>query len=957
MRGHLMGLRYAPTGLLLVLWGCADPIETTTQPSTRPSSVTTAPAKLTAIASARPNDAAWGPRAGRMGSALRERHGLMALPRQTGSGTTILFETFSESKGGDVPGWRTIGQPVVMLRASRSRGKWLQLRGGDVGGPHGLAYDLPEKAVRGKALRVRVNVRLPVGQTIGSPDVPVVRLEWRNPDGRTAAAKVPIPPYVSPGWETVGTVASIPRRAEGVRLTMTQPSQTTEVGLDDVLVEVVDPLAEAQSAGTDRVRTNLIDGGDFEVGQRDFSVSGARQIPGREGLRACPLAWRIDETVAQTGRRSLRIPLDTDEFRLAFGWVRVEPGQDYVLSMSVRSNTKITLRVGMVEYPGAFRFDYFTVDPGQEFRPIALKVPMSASLPWSATAVVVRPSKDPKHPYTRGPSNFVWIDSVSLTEGAAAQTYEPPCPVEVGVLGPNPDPVDVAHLVPIGDQVSLTMRFHNHQDVAYRGQVAVDLLDAFDQSVSLPSEQQTLRVNVPPGRSSEEEIGPLTLPRGYYKLMVTAWPGVIGRGRPYSRAEHGFCVVNLTDPVPTGNYFGMTVEDPRMSQRITQFGAGWIWLRASRQWCQTAGGELNWSWYSELMSRALAQKLEVIADLDWTGPDRGAPVPGQAWQEVCRAFATVNKGRAAAIGVLDEGGLDRLAPEDYGTLLEQASEAFRRVAPKVVSLAAAPPGPQAEQLGWLKRAIKDDATKRAVGGLALRFEPTPMPEDIEPALEELRSWRKTYPFFKQYVDVGVGDRGPSAYLHVPNLFGYREHDAAARPDVPDPVLHASRLVRGLAIRQFAIIDRAAWWVESYRPPDILRPTVTPQCHEYDNAPRPVLAAFDFMAELLNPAVLTEWIDLPQQTRALCFERPKGELIVMIWRPFGRTLGTVGLRGLAGRVRVFDLFGRRELHPSSSSDLLVMVNEMVRYIRVPSETKAAALAALRSPMSLTTSGEK
>ena len=41
----------------------------------------------------------------------------------------------------------------------------------------------------------------------------------------------------------------------------------------------VKPLTTARVAGTVRLRANLLDGGDFEVGQRNFSVYGARWTP------------------------------------------------------------------------------------------------------------------------------------------------------------------------------------------------------------------------------------------------------------------------------------------------------------------------------------------------------------------------------------------------------------------------------------------------------------------------------------------------------------------------------------------------------------------------------------------------------------------------------------------------------------------------------------------------------
>ncbi|MBN1342816.1 MAG: hypothetical protein JXQ73_09070 [Phycisphaerae bacterium] len=865
--------------------------------------------------------------------------------RKSGLGSTILWETFSDAKSEEVPGWQRVGKPIVVIRGDVDQGKWLQLRGDGTAGQDGLTRSLPSEDVAGQVVRVEVKVLQQSVARIQPADLPEVRLAWREGDGKTSGASLELVTYSSPGWETCETYVAVPSGAKDPRVTLTQKSKTSTVGLDDVLVERVEPLVAAHVAGTTGTRTNLIDGGDFEVGQRNFSVYGARQVPGRSELRACPLAWMIDETLkTPVGKRSLRIPLNTDEFRLAFGWVRVVPGKTYYVSLYARASKTVRLRVGLVAYPGVFHYDYFTAD--EKFQRMIVEVPVKPDAAWSAAAIVVRPHEA----YPQSDSEFLWIDGVSLTVAAPKETYEAPVPVEVGIVGPGFDPQEISHLVQTGKPAELSVRMTNYQETAYAGEVAFDVVDAFDQPVA--GAQQTLKASVPPGQTVEEKIGPLSLPRGYYKVIATAWPGGIHQGRPHSTAERAFGVVNLSDPVPTGNYFGMTVENPRMSQRITQLGAGWVWLEASRQWSETSDGKLDWSWYTALIDRARKQNLEVLADLAWSGPDGRRPSAGSQWQTVCRGFGAVSKGKVDGVGVLDQAGLRGMPASDYVALLGEAASEIRREAGKAEVYATVPDGSAGEQLSWLKEAMKGGGLARSAKGISLRFRATRFPEDIEPALEEIRSWRKTYPSFEKYVDVAVGERGPTAYLHVPNLYGYRQHDASSRPDVEDPVLHASRLVRAMAIRQFAIIDRAAWWIESYRPPDILRPTTDPQCHEYDNAPRPCLVAFDFMAEMLNPTALTEWIDLPQQIRALCFDNADGDLVVLIWRPYGWALRPVALKGLAGKVTVYDLFGRRELHPIQGGDLTVMVNEAVRYLRVPSSVKREALEALRHPIPTT-----
>jgi len=876
-----------------------------------------------------------------MDQSLARRHGIApATVRQTGLGSTLLWESFDSAEGSAVSGWDVVGQPIITVKKDSIQGKYLLMSGPQQAGRHGLVRRLSAIEMAGRTLRIQLKLLQTGPGKLTSSSVPRVQFEWQRPGPQTVTA-LKVPTFPSPGWETCEGQVAVPTGIQDAKLMVLQDAGSPAVGIDDLLVEHLDPLTEARVAGTGGARANLIDGGDFEVGQRNFSVSGDRRVIGRTQLRAIPIAWSIDESVAAVGTRSLRIPLDQDEFRVAFGWVRVQPSKDYVVSLYARSNTRVTLRLGVVEYPGIFRFDYFPVT--DQFRRLALTITTRFDLPWSALSVAIRPSDRPNDAYTKDAKNFLWLDAVSLTPGEPKSRYDAPSSVEIGIVGGDSDPTDLSHMVQQGKSLELMIRLINYQSGAYEGQVAVDVLDSFDRP-ALPQRDYTPRIDA--GQVKEQKLTLADLPRGYYKVLATAWPGRIGEGRPHSSCEYAFAVVNLSDPVPTGNYFGVTVENPRMSRRITQLGAGWIWLRAARPWCETPAGELDWTWYGELLKKARDQHLEVAAGLNWD--DGQSPLaPGDPWRKVCYQFAQVSKDKVEAIGILDQSGARDLPTPTYLELTGQASAEIRRAVQKVDVVAVAHGIPGSVPFERLEQAMKGELAK-SVQSIAIRFPQTDLPEDIEPALEQIRTWRKAYPF-KQYLDVAVGNRSPTAYLHIPNLNGYDTDTAGQGPDVSDPVLHATRLIRAFAIRQFAMIDRAAWWVESHRPPDILRPTVDPQCHEYDNAPRPSLVAFDFMTEILNTALLTEWVDLPQQIRALCFDLPEGHMVVLIWRPSGWSLYPIVLKDVAGRVSVCDVFGRQETHPSRGGDLLVMVNEAVRYLLVPASAKSQVLECLRKPV--------
>jgi len=885
-----------------------------------------------------------------MDEVLIRRHGYAPPPiRQPGLGQTIVWEPFTTAETGTLPGWERLGQPNLSIRNDPLQGKYLLLAGSPRDERRGVFKRISDGDVAGRVIRMQVKVLQPASGRNEVTRIARMRLEWQDSDGKPGSSERTLSAYTSPGWENCEKCVSVPAGARDIRLAMIHEG-TADIGFDDVLIERMDPLVESRSAGTFALRSNLIDGGDFEVGQRNFSVWGERRTFDGGVLRAFPIAWSIDETIAAVGTRSLRIPLDQDGFRLAFGWVRVQPNKEYVASLYVRSNTKTVIRVGVVEYPAAFFREDFQVD--DQFRKVAVVWTVRQNAPWAALSLVIRSSPEPKDAFAKGPRNFLWIDGVSLTAGEPKTRYEAPSPVEVGILGPDSDSSDISNLIPIGKPADLTVRAMNYQTSVYDGQLAVDVVDAYDRPV-VPHLSYPLRVE--PGKTGEKKVGALSLPRGYYKLLATVWPGRAGEGQALSTFERAFAVINPTDAVPTGNYFGMTVENPRISRRVTQLGAGWVWLKASPQWCLTPAGELDWTWYQELLRRAREQRLEILADLGWDEPATPAaspPAPGDAWKKTCGRFAQASAGRdLVGLGALGRPNRNGVPASRYVDLMGQAAGQFRLAGEKAVVTASAWLPLEPDRFRWLNEAVKAGLGK-AAEALAFRFQPTEFPEDLEPALEEVRNWRKSWPF-KQYFDVGVGGRGPSAYLHVPNLYGYYATEADQGPEVPDPILHASRLVRALAIRQFAMIDRAAWWVESHPPPDILRPSVEPLCHEYDNGPRPSVVAFDYMAEMLNAATLVEWIDLPQQARALCFERSGGDMVVLLWRPFGWTLRPVALRGAAGSVAVTDLFGRREEHPAQGGDLLVQVNESVRYVMIPASKKEQILESLRKPMSTST----
>jgi len=151
----------------------------------------------------------------------------------------------------------------------------------------------------------------------------------------------------------------------------------------------------------------------------------------------------------------------------------------------------------------------------------------------------------------------------------------------------------------------------------------------------------------------------------------------------------------------------------------------------------------------------------------------------------------------------------------------------------------------------------------------------------------------------------------------------------------------------MLIRYLANAEYACASVSAFRACDSRIDLPTDCFNEYDHAPRPALAAWDWVTMLLNDATPVGWFDKPCDARALAFERPGGQVVAILWRPFGRTPQRLTLKGLARYANVYDLFGRTETDAKAGEDIVVTVNEMVRYVVATGEAREALLAALEA----------
>jgi hypothetical protein len=167
----------------------------------------------------------------------------------------------------------------------------------------------------------------------------------------------------------------------------------------------------------------------------------------------------------------------------------------------------------------------------------------------------------------------------------------------------------------------------------------------------------------------------------------------------------------------------------------------------------------------------------------------------------------------------------------------------------------------------------------------------------------------------------------------------------------DPALEASETIRAIALRLWYGFDRVALATYPFRASDpvgggrsLSTGPAAAAFREYDHSPRPVLAALDFFAGMLNDAVPVDWIEGSRQARALCFEGVGGKGMALLWRPLGMTASLHRLPGLAppGETRqeaieVRNCFGGPGPCRVVGEDLFVSVSSLVLYLSAEGAT--------------------
>ncbi len=902
----------------------------------------------------------WDPWFGRMGGYLRNRHAELG---EAVASEPIWTETFDSFRPDAPPPWEVIGEPGLRVLTEAGRGNCLQIDAPPGPGLHGIQREVAADRVRGRLVRVRVRTRQTSAARARNLGTPQMRWLVATGDGQKHIASLPLIGRASPGWEAQEFVTYFEPAAKRVWLQLVHVNTSCPFDFDDVVVERVssDSFArpvtadgESPGPGVDRVPTaapNLVPNGNFEVGPKGFSVWSRREWPGR-GRYAAPQYWYFDSD-AMVGQVSLAVPLTGVEanvclgpFGLTAAGGRERPAERYHLSFYAKASDAIDIEVdwriaGLPASTARFRV-------GTEWtRQRHLYLTPVTVLDGDAGTAAELTFRVPAT--TEADHRMLWLDGVAFGASRTSETFAPPAAVEIGLFGPAPDPTDVGELLQLGEPAAFAVRLANYADRPYGGTVAIDLLDAFDRPVWTKTTQPQAAAE-----STWNDQVVLRLPRGYYRAKATAWSGSIGVSSILSRDERAMAVIDLADPVPRTGFFGMAADAGSLSARTTQIGTGWVTMPLNAAWCAGGAGRSPFGGWTAATEHCGAQDLNVVARLsnlprdaarrrtfcaEWlaaSGSDVAAvhvdrdeasearaDKPTRLPAAIRRWLGTASSRPAVVVGV----SADDWPPTTTAPLSQPATSAARVPASRPTS------------------APTSMSTMRA-DGFAIRCLALPMmPEDAETQLD---AWGRRRPLAAtaSWWDLSVVGCAGSAYSRRAAVTTNPGSPVCVQTEGADPLRSASCLVRGMLIRHLANVDFACSTVSAFRPIETLaEPPPSGAMTEYDHSPRPALAAWDWMTVLMNNATPIRWFDKPSDVRGIAFERDDGQTVVAVWRPFGRTQQRLVLPGFAGRAVVYDLFGRPEPDAKAGADLVVRIDELVRYVVSAPEAREALPAAV------------
>ncbi|MFA6242356.1 MAG: hypothetical protein WC655_15585 [Candidatus Hydrogenedentales bacterium] len=413
------------------------------------------------------------------------------------------------------------------------------------------------------------------------------------------------------------------------------------------VLSCLSPIRASAAEAAERVRftntvpslgnKNLLPNGSFEAGTSGWSSLGhgagfqnawAPLVPNWGNLAA--LHGSVQSSPGTHGQAFLRIPLGGDNtpvFNFDYfypvdhrelrplaanlGWIEVEPGQPYTLSLDMRAS-----RNGVPAIIGVQN-----EDPAEGWGSAQEEIFLSVELTqdwkrYSHTFV-------PKHPFlfvVAGPDLkqeedvIADLDAIQLEKGSKATDFAPRSKVEIGVVPSMP-----AGVFTLGEPANLTVTASNDTKAPAQVEVGFNVTDFFDNPIDLPA--VTLDV---PARSSIEKLIPIPAQwQGFYRVTAVCKSGKSEESRllriaivPPRTAKE--TVLGVNHAYPTAFLIGLANK------------AGVSWYRDwSLKWqhVEPEQGKPQWQVSDPQMNRVVDQGANLMAMIPFPAADWNSTAP------------------------------------------------------------------------------------------------------------------------------------------------------------------------------------------------------------------------------------------------------------------------------------------------------------------------------------------
>jgi len=401
--------------------------------------------------------------------------------------------------------------------------------------------------------------------------------------------------------------------SDNVRLQFWYMSTGT-LWLDDVSLEPSEPVARKFSElalPSDSV--NLVSNSSFECGTSGWGS--IADIPGWGG-NLNRIVGEIDENTSKFNGSSLKIELTPGKTPVYYfdyflmyrfpvkapflanrGWINLEPDNDYVLSVYMKSSEKTGLR-GKLSIRQSFRgsisktvnltdeWDRYTLT----FKPLSDQIFVAMGLDLE--------ERD---------SGTVWIDGVQLESGSQATDYLPRTGLEASLESP------LDRFLPYGTKPEMIVSVFNSSEKLHSAKLHAQITD-FDEAVVYEEE---LSLEAPAGEKVRVAIHPEIAKKGFYRLHLQL------DGRPALTRPVRFAIIDPYDK--RDSLFGMNHAYPWPHLLELSKDIGLRWFRDwSLKWhdVEPEKGKFDFTEADQQIDRVLQHDLNVLPLL---------PFPSSNW--------------------------------------------------------------------------------------------------------------------------------------------------------------------------------------------------------------------------------------------------------------------------------------------------------------------------------------